>query len=424
MNMSQKRMIVIYAVIMICSPVVIFTQSEHQRIIDLPTPLILEMSIDEIIQRRTSVREFTQTPLTLKDISTVLYNAYGIRSDRSHTIPYFKNEYAVQIYLLMDDGIYLYDPEGHRLVFYSSDDARYIGQYNAPIQLAICWDTTKNTNELIAGMQIGAVGQNIYHTCIAMGLGTVTTAEVPSPLDSIGLPNHIYGKIVMPIGHPTMETKYLFLPMLISPLPKVLDSQVSLTSTIKEWNITESFTHDSLSKQDISQFLWACYGYSYYLDHSGFEMHFIERHRAVPSAHGYYPLEIFTVTSNGMYWYIPGIRNNDPFGLPIVTFLWKRMSNDIRSSLAEVTDSIVEDAPISFIITLNIRDTIDWDDLSDPALRWVWTYEVGACVQNLLLDTNAWDFTIKIVPIEKSDYVNQILRLNENYDPFVIISIG
>jgi hypothetical protein len=100
------------------------------------------------------------------------------------------------------------------------------------------------------------------------------------------------------------------------------------------------------------------------------------------------------------------------------------MSNDIRSSLAEVTDSIVEDAPISFIITLNIRDTIDWDDLSDPTLRWVWTYEVGACVQNLLLDTNAWDFTIKIVPIEQSDDVNKILRLNENYDPFVIISIG
>jgi hypothetical protein len=221
-----------------------------------------------------------------------------------------------------------------------------------------------------------------------------------------------------------METKYFKLPMWISLLPRIRDSEIALTTTIENWNLSKSFTHDVISRQDISQFLWACYGYSYYLDHSGFEMHFIERHRTVPSAHGYYPLEVFTITSKGIYRYIPGIINSDPIGLPIVTFLWKIKNGDFREELANVTNNIVKEAPLSLIIVLDIKDTIQWDDLSDLSLRWIWTYEVGACIQNLLLDTEAWGYTIKIIPIDDTQEIKSILRLDDNYDPFVVVSIG
>jgi hypothetical protein len=130
------------------------------------------------------------------------------------------------------------------------------------------------------------------------------------------------------------------------------------------------------------------------------------------------------LNEEGVYWYIPGLRNNDPFGLPIVTFLLKRGNDDVRTIIAAETNQSIEQAPVSFVISLNIRDTIDWDDLSDPSLRWVWTYEAGACVQNMLLDCVAWDFSTRITIIEYPDTILPSLKLNDNFDPFVIVSIG
>ncbi len=400
------------------------TQSYEVNCIDLSEPVIIEKSIDEIIQKRTSIREFTDTPVSDEELSTILWNAFGTRTDGSHTIPQMKDEYAIIIYVLMQDGIYRYDPLNHSLSFYKKGDVRSIGQYDAPIQLGICWDTCKNNDENIVGMQIGAVGQNIYHTCLGLGLGTVATAEIPCPLDSIGLPQHHKGRIVMPVGNPTVQAKYVKIPMWLSFLPRVRDAGVSLSETLAEWNTTIDFSHQILSRQQVSQFLWACYGYSYYLDHSGFQRHYIERHRTVPSAHGYYPLEVFLIDESGVYRYIPGLTNNDPVGFPIISFLWKVKNGDIRDNLGEITDQVIKKAPVSLLLTLNIPDTIQWDDLSDQSLRWVWTYEVGACIQNVVLDTTAWDFTCNIVPIEQDQEVNALLGLNADFDSFAFVSIG
>ena len=420
----QKLFVFFIIFVFIFSSFVFLSYSQESTTITFDPPLFVDMSIDEIIQRRTSIREFFDTPISTDELSTILWNAYGVRSDGSRTIPTIVGEYACIIYVLMDIGIYRYDPFNHSLVFYKNGDYRSIGQYNAPIQLGICWDTSKNNDENIVGMQIGAIGQNIYHTSIALNLGTVTTAEVPSPLDRIGLPDGVIGRIVMPIGNPIVETKYFKLPMWISFLPRIKDSGIALTSTIQNWNQSKPFTHTAITRQDLSQFLWACYGYSYYLDHSGFEMHFIERHRTVPSAHAYYPLQMYVMSSDGVYRYIPGIRNNDPFGLPIITFLWKIKDGDFRSEIASITNELVESAPLSIIITLNVDNTIDWDDLSDCSLRWIWTYEAGSCAQNVILNTEAWDYSTKIISIENLEGINSILGLKEKFEPFYILPIG
>jgi nitroreductase len=393
-------------------------------VVELPDPLFMDITIDEIIQKRTSVREFTDESVTLEELSTILWAAYGIRGDGTHSVLSIKGSHAVKIYILNEDGIYRYEPSNHSLIFYKTGDFRYIGQYEAPIQFGLIWDKSLNSDENVVGAEIGEVGQNIYHSCIAIGLGTVTTAEVPSPLQSIGLPQDHVGRIVMPIGHPTMETKYFHLPMWISFLPRIKDSSIALSTVIENWEELNEPSHESISKQLISQFLWACYGYSYYLDHSGFEMHFIERHRTVPSAHAYYPLQMYAITSSGIYKYIAGLTNSDPIGLPIVTFLWKIKNGDLRSEIAGVTDELVNSAPLSIVITLNIDTTIQRDDLSDPSLRWIWTYEAGACAQNVMLNTEAWGYSSTIIPIDNPEQINSILGLNDNYEPFYILSIG
>ena len=390
----------------------------------LPEPNVISFSVDELIQKRTSIREFEQTPLSDNELSTILWHAYGIRDDGSYTIPSMQSSYAVVLYVLMSDGIYHYDPIQHELEFYTSGDYRNIGQYEAPIQLGLCWNSTILEDKTRAGMQIGAMGQNIYHTCLALGLGTVATGEIPCPLDSIGLPDEHKGMIVMPVGIPTVDANYLWFPFWISSLPKVQDAEKGLTDMIQQWDLSQSFSHETLSKQELSQFLWACYGYSSYLDHSGFEMHYIERHRTVPSAHGYYPLEVYAVTEDAVAWYVPGLRNNDPIGLPIVSFLWKIVRDDVRNTLADITLPEVSEAALTLVICLNIDDSNQWDDLSDPSIRWVWSYEAGACVQNLLLDTSAWGYTMKIHPITQKAAVLETLGLNQKYDPFIVVSIG
>jgi len=422
----QKQRVVILLLIffILFSGVGVVTHSIEISNQFLPAPEDLSLSIDEIIQKRTSIREFEQTPLSEYELSTLLWHAYGLRDDGVYTIPSMQSTDAVVLYLLLPDGIYQYDPVDHILDFYASGDYRYIGQYEAPLQLGLCWNITKLPDKTRAGMQIGAVGQNIYHACVAMGLGTVATGEIPCPLDSIGLPEEHKGMIVMPIGVPAVEAKYRWLPLWISPLPKVQDADVSFTDAINQWNLSKPFTHSQISDQMLSQFLWSCYGYSSYLDHSGFEMHYIERHRTVPSAHGYYPLEVYAISEDAVSWYIPGLRNNDPVGLPIVSFLWKILREDVRSILAESTTPKVQDAALNLVICLNIEDSNQRDDLSDPLLRWIWSYEAGACVQNLLLDTTAWGYTMHIHPITHKDTVLETLGLNQKYDPFVLVCIG
>ena len=58
-----------------------------------------------------------------------------------------------------------------------------------------------------------------------------------------------------------------------------------------------------LSEQEISQIVWSTYGFSYYIDQSEQEPVHLKRHRTVPSAHGYYPLEMYIITEEGIFRY-------------------------------------------------------------------------------------------------------------------------
>jgi hypothetical protein len=42
----------------------------------------------------------------------------------------------------------------------------------------------------------------------------------------------------------------------------------------------------------------------------------------------------------------------------------------------------------------------------------------------VLLDTEAWGYSVTIHPVDQKAAVNEILGLNTNYDPFVLVSIG
>jgi nitroreductase len=390
----------------------------------LPPPLPVNMSLECAFSRRMSVRNFSEDPVTTEELSTVLWAAYGYTSGDNRTIHGFDDVYAAEIYVFTEEAIYRYDAVNHSLIGYKQGDYRAdIAQYEAPIQLGLMWNTTKSSNENITGAEIGEIGQNIQFMAVALDLGTVVTADRPSPLDSVGLPPNEKGRIVMPLGHPAKPYNFKYRPLLLSLLPHIKDTSLNLTAVIQNRSETTSFAGE-LTRQQLSQLLWASYGYSYLLDKSEGENNPIKRHRTVPSAHGYYPLRMYAVTSSGVYRYIPGLMNFDKWGLPIVTFLMKIRTGDKRGELANASQPFVASAPLSIISVLDIKNTIKWDDLSGENVRWLWYYEAGASAYNVLLEATAWNLSGTIGTPTDSGALRSLLRLNESYAPLFVVPVG
>jgi nitroreductase len=394
----------------------------------LPPPQNIDMNLEQTIFRRMSVREFTNEPITDEQLATILWNAMGVREDGNRTIAGINGAFASIIYVLKEDAAYIYNPINHSLNLYKSGDWRDTVGYQyptAPLVLGLCYDTTfADPNN--AGVEIGEICQNIAFTVDALDLGAVVTGGLPPAINRMGIPEGQSGLIVMPVGHPLQPYSFEYKPLWFSPLPKVLETQMNLTTALQQRTETSLF-QGTITKQEISQIIWSSYGFSYYLDKSNQELNQIIRHRTVPSAHAYYPLEIYAVTTSGIYKYQPNLLtmfsgySADFIGLPIVTFLYKIRSGDNRAQLAAASSlSSISSAPLSIITVLNLNKTKNTGQQYLP----FWYYEAGATTQNIMLEATALNFHSNIVLPTDNDILLSLLKLNDGYTPLLIIPIS
>jgi len=389
----------------------------------LPPPKFIDMSFEESIMRRMSMRNFTSEPVTDEELSTVLWAAYGLRDDGNMTVPEINGSHASVIYVLLED-VYKYNPINHSLVFYKEGDYRDIvgWQYSAPVQLGLCWNTDI-ADANFGSAELGAVGQNIYFASNAIGLGTVITAQIPPAIEPVGIPDNEHGMAVMPLGHLVFDYNFKYRPMLFSLLPRVEFSDTELTTALENRIEVNSWENDSISRKDLSHLIWASYGYSYYLDKSGANV--VIRHHTVPSAHGYYPFRIYAVTKNGVFRYRYGLYNIDFWGLPVVSFLLPIGLGDKRPKIASATQGFASDAPLNVIIVLDINKTKQWDDLSDESERWIWYYEAGAAAHNVLLQATSRGLAGNILTINDKETICSILKLDpKKFDPMLVVPVG
>ncbi len=87
--------------------------------ITLPAPDLKQgLTIGEALQNRRSWREYSASPLTMEELSGVLYAAAGInRPENNHlTAPSALALYPITVYAFFKEGIYRYEAVGHRLV--------------------------------------------------------------------------------------------------------------------------------------------------------------------------------------------------------------------------------------------------------------------------------------------------------------------
>ena len=116
---------------------------EHKVVatIELPKPALdSEFSIEKVLHARRSVRSYTKDPVTIEEVSQLLWAAYGITYTREglpefirggfKTAPSAGARYPLELYIVAGDvkgllpGIYWYVPQGHVIHRLSDGDVR------------------------------------------------------------------------------------------------------------------------------------------------------------------------------------------------------------------------------------------------------------------------------------------------------------
>jgi SagB-type dehydrogenase family enzyme len=164
--------------------------------IRLPTPRTAgDMSVEQALAARRSIREYQNAPLLLSEVGQLLWAAQGITdSSGLRTAPSAGATYPLEVFLVagevegLSSGVYRYSPQGHELVPISQADQRSalttaaLGQASvrrAPVNLvfaAVYERTSRRYGERApryVHMEVGHAAQNVYLQAEALGLGTV-----------------------------------------------------------------------------------------------------------------------------------------------------------------------------------------------------------------------------------------------------------
>jgi SagB-type dehydrogenase family enzyme len=186
----------------------------------LPAPRTSsDVSLEETLLRRRSVREFTGERLTLQEISQLLWAAQGITADwGGRTAPSAGALYPLEVYVATSDGLYHYIPDGHRAEVLSEADLRApladaaLGQTavsDAPAVFVIAAVYARTAvkygsrAERYVHLEAGHVAQNILLQAVALGLagvpmGAFSDRDVQGVL---GLPRDHAPLYLIPVGH-------------------------------------------------------------------------------------------------------------------------------------------------------------------------------------------------------------------------------
>lgn len=166
------------------------------KIINLPQPDFKgKISVEEALKIRRSVRSYKNVPLTLKELSQILWATDGKTADwGGRTAPSAGATYPLEIYVAVGNveglkpGLYYYEIDTHSLKLVKEGDLRSqlssaaLNQSSvktAPIVIIISGIFERTTGrygkrgERYVYMEVGHCGQNIHLQAEALGLGTV-----------------------------------------------------------------------------------------------------------------------------------------------------------------------------------------------------------------------------------------------------------
>lgn len=191
-------------------------------IVLLPKPIInQEFSLDKAMEQRRSVRSFDSKTLTQKQISQLLWAAQGITNHTRglRVAPSAGALYPLQLYMVKNDGVWVYLPHEHALNRITDKDLRAAlsncclqqsAIKQAALNLVITADysvvANKYGNRAIryTHFEVGHVAQNILLEVVSLGLAAVPIGalEDAAVQKLLNLPSNQTALYVIAVGNP------------------------------------------------------------------------------------------------------------------------------------------------------------------------------------------------------------------------------
>ena len=189
--------------------------------IALPEPRLSgPVSLEETLVKRRSVREYTAEPLSVEQLSQLLWACQGITHPAGlRTAPSAGALYPLDVYVATADAAYHYIPQGHKLQLVSRGDARpalskaAVGQEppaKAPAVFVITGVYQRTAQkygeraQLYVHLEAGHAAQNILLQAVALGLGGVPIGAFyeDQVQAALRLPPDHEPLYIIAVGHP------------------------------------------------------------------------------------------------------------------------------------------------------------------------------------------------------------------------------
>jgi len=198
---------------------------EQAEVIKLPEPQYdSDVSIEQSLLNRRSIRSYSGQPLTLQELSQLLWAAQGLTDPGGfRAAPSAGGLYPLELYLVAGDvsdltaGVYRYQPDGHQLVKIGDGDKRaelaeaalgqeWVKEGAVSIVFTAVYERTTvkygDRGVRYVHMEAGHAAQNLCLQATAMGLGAVTVGAFSDDLINqlLNLPADERPLYVIPVG--------------------------------------------------------------------------------------------------------------------------------------------------------------------------------------------------------------------------------
>ncbi len=199
----------------------------QQLTIRLPEPKFnSNVSLEETLLKRRSIREYASAPLSLAEVAQLLWSSQGKTAGwGGRTAPSAGGTYPLEVYLVAGNvenlapGIYKYKPEEHEITRIKDGDLRdelarasldQVWVQEAAINLvisAVYERTTRRYGERgirYVDMEAGHAAQNVYLQVTALNLGSVVIGAFHDDQVKkiLNMPENESPLYVMPVGKP------------------------------------------------------------------------------------------------------------------------------------------------------------------------------------------------------------------------------
>lgn len=325
--------------------------------IQLPSRIHSDATMLQAVNQRHSVRSYQTTSVEFSLLSWILQAADQVT---------FSDRKWGNLLAEIDQSVYQYDSKSNMLKT-AAQPVPELRMYSAPVSLYLVSSSGEEKDEV--WIWRGMAGQAIYLGASALNLGTVTVR-------GIGFPVGYAGK---PATYEPRDAKNGVIPS--------LDSMKNVTLESLIFN-QKPAGNDRLSEADLLQLFWSVYGYATLQESTG------RVHRTVPSAHGRYPMQVFSVQERGLYRYIPDNHT-----------VQKKQEIDVRNRIIPAVN-------IADVDQIEVMLIFFWDR-NQMQSRQMALYEAGAMLYNLELAGEALGFPVQAGLITNSAQIKQALGIED-----------